>query len=309
MKKVFNFKSLTILLFLSLGIGQMQADNFPNGGKVFLQVNSNWKSDGARFAAYFYGNGETWVSMTNVTGDYYVCDAPNGYPNVIFCRMNGSNNTNNWSNKWNQTGDLSFTSGKNCFTLASGVWDGATTTWGTYKPTSTASLSGTTPITTAQTSTLTPSLSSNTTYNEIKSTTYSVTTNPGSAGSVTSAGVFSATAAGTYTVTATVTYNPKGYSSLTSTATATKSITVNAAAETTHSVTITYKCGSTDVSTQTSQTIGEVTAASVTAPTVAGYMCVTNFVWIASGQILCRNQGTLLPLSVNPRYRIRGTNV
>jgi hypothetical protein len=29
----------------------------------------------------------------------------------------------------------------------------------------------------------------------------------------------------------------------------------------------------------------------------------------ASGQVLCRSQGTLLPLSVNPRYRIHGTNL
>jgi hypothetical protein len=28
---------------------------------------------------------------------------------------------------------------------------------------------------------------------------------------------------------------------------------------------------------------------------------------LASGQVLCRSQGTLLPLSVNPRYRICGT--
>jgi hypothetical protein len=30
---------------------------------------------------------------------------------------------------------------------------------------------------------------------------------------------------------------------------------------------------------------------------------------LASGQVLSRSQGTLLPSSVNPRYRIRGTNV
>ena len=41
--------------------------------------------------------------------------------------------------------------------------------------------------------------------------------------------------------------------------------------ETTHSVDITYKCGSTTVSTATSQAIGQVTASSITAPTVAGY--------------------------------------
>ena len=55
-----------------------------------------------------------------------------GYTNLIFCRMNPSTTTNNWDNKWNQTGDLSvkdFNSGKNLFTVKSGSWDGATTTW------------------------------------------------------------------------------------------------------------------------------------------------------------------------------------
>jgi hypothetical protein len=30
---------------------------------------------------------------------------------------------------------------------------------------------------------------------------------------------------------------------------------------------------------------------------------------LASGQVLHRSQGNLLPSSVNPRYRIRGTNM
>ena len=143
-----------------------------------------------------------------------------------------------------------------------------------YQETSTASLSATsTSITTAQTSTLTPSLSTNATYNEILSTEYSVTTNPGSAGSVTSGGVFSATAAGTYTVTATVTYNPKYFTDITKTATATKSITVSAPAETTHTVAITYTCASPSatVSSATNRDIGEESYYSATAPTVYGY--------------------------------------
>lgn len=236
----FRRYAVMLMMLLTLGVGQMGAADFPKNGILFLKPNSNWTQSSARFAVYFYGNGDTWVSMTAVgsTGYYYaVTPSDKAYPNCIFVRMNGSTSDNNWNNKWNQTGNLSFSSGNNCFTLASRVWDGATSTWGTYKPTSTASLAATsTSITTTETSTLTPSLSSNTTYNEIKSTTYSVSTNPGSAGSVTSAGVFSATAAGTYTVTATVTYNPKGYSGLTSTATATKSITVTAAA----TATLTY---------------------------------------------------------------------
>ena len=108
-------------------------------GWVYLKPNSNWTQDSARFAIYFYGNGETWVSMTKVEGtNYYgvkITDIiSNGYTGMIFCRMNPGAAANNWNNKWNQTGDLSvstFTSGKNCFSLPSGSWDGATTSWST----------------------------------------------------------------------------------------------------------------------------------------------------------------------------------
>ena len=105
--------------------------------KLYLTPNSNWKSDGARFAAYFFGNGEKWVSMTAVAGetDLYEVTTPAGYPKVIFCRMNPSASANNWSNKWNQTGDLTIpTDGKNHFTVSSGSWDGATSKWSTYTP-------------------------------------------------------------------------------------------------------------------------------------------------------------------------------
>lgn len=108
-------------------------------GWVYLKPNSNWTQAGARFAIYFYGNGDTWVSMTKVEGtNYYgvkISDIiSKGYTGMIFCRMNPGNAANNWNNKWNQSGDLDvsdFTSGKNCFTVASGSWDGATTTWST----------------------------------------------------------------------------------------------------------------------------------------------------------------------------------
>lgn len=104
---------------------------------LYLTPNSNWKVDNARFAAYFFGNGEKWVDMTDGDGDgIYEVDVPYGYPNVIFCRMNPSASANNWNNKWNQTGDLTIpTDGKNRFTIPSDSWDGATdTSWSTYTP-------------------------------------------------------------------------------------------------------------------------------------------------------------------------------
>ena len=54
----------------------------------------------------------------------------NGYPSVIFCRMNGNADANDWGNKWNQTGDLAIpTDGTNLYTINNGSWD--TGTWST----------------------------------------------------------------------------------------------------------------------------------------------------------------------------------
>jgi uncharacterized repeat protein (TIGR02543 family) len=76
---------------------------------IYLKPNTDWKKDGARFAAYFFGNGEKWISMTDPDGDgIYECERPNGYTQVIFCRMNGGSTTNAWSNKWNQTQDIAL---------------------------------------------------------------------------------------------------------------------------------------------------------------------------------------------------------
>lgn len=100
-------------------------------GMLYLKPNSNWTKDGARFAAYFFGNGEKWVSMTDMNGDgIYEVKIPTGFSKVIFCRMSGSATANNWNNKWNQSGDLAIpTNGNNLFTVPNGAWDGSTTSW------------------------------------------------------------------------------------------------------------------------------------------------------------------------------------
>ena len=102
--------------------------------KLYLTPNANWKKDNARFAAYFFGNGETWVSMTKVAGEtgLYEVTIPTDkkYPNVIFCRMNPSASANNWNNKWNQTADLVIpTDGKNHYTVKENTWDKGGGTW------------------------------------------------------------------------------------------------------------------------------------------------------------------------------------
>jgi hypothetical protein len=54
--------------------------------------------------------------------------------------------------------------------------------------------------------------------------------------------------------------------------------------------------------TQVGQLVGRLSA-------VDGVYSYQTLIGLASGQVLRRSQGTLLPSSVNPRYRIRGTNV
>lgn len=114
---------------------------------LLFKSNSNWTADGARTAAYFFGNGEKWISMTDIGNGFYYCDKPSGYTKVIFVRMNGSNQTNDWNdnNKWNQTADLTLpTDGKNLYTISgalnnlSGTWSASAdnvfdnTKWTTY---------------------------------------------------------------------------------------------------------------------------------------------------------------------------------
>ena len=100
---------------------------------LYLVPNGNWKADNARFAAYFFGNGETWVSMTDENADgVYEVVAPAGYTSVIFCRMNPSASANNWDNKWNQTADLTVpTDNKVQYNIPNGsdVWDNPNGSW------------------------------------------------------------------------------------------------------------------------------------------------------------------------------------
>ncbi len=123
---------LYIFAFLFLSLTAMAA-TITGGTVLYLKPNSNWTQANARFAAYFFGNGETWVSMTDSDGDgIYSCKKPTDkvYPNVIFCRMNPSASANNWNNKYNQTGDLTIpTDGNNLYTVKEGTWDKGGGTW------------------------------------------------------------------------------------------------------------------------------------------------------------------------------------
>ena len=271
-------KSIFLFFAAIMCAVSINAANMTGGEVLYLKPNSNWTQFSAWFAIYLC-NGSSpaeWVKMEKV-GDYYQATVPAGknHKNVIFCRMNSANTTKlDWSNKWNQSGDLSFDQKKNLCTINNGQWDcGSNVVWSTYQPVSNASLatSAANLFVGAQ-ATLTPSLSSNANVNTIKSTSYSVSP---ATGSVTN-NKFTATAAGEYTVTATVTYYPNGCTSLTSsglkTATATTTIVAEVPAEETHDVTVSYLCGSTKVADPiTVNTVGVETPVKVTAPEIAKY--------------------------------------
>lgn len=120
--------------------GNLFFDNYvepvaPSNVVLYLQPNANWNIDGARFAAYFFGNGETWVDMTLVEGEtnIYAVTVPTGFENIIFCRMNPGVAANNWGNKWNQTEDLKVpTDGTNLYTVTENTWDKGGGVWSVY---------------------------------------------------------------------------------------------------------------------------------------------------------------------------------
>jgi hypothetical protein len=72
MKRLFY---IFALFFVSLSV---MGANIPSGTKLYLKPNSNWTQANARFAAYFFGNGEDWVNMTDRDGDgIYSGTSPN----------------------------------------------------------------------------------------------------------------------------------------------------------------------------------------------------------------------------------------
>ncbi len=92
---------------------------------LYLKPNANWQMDNARFAVYYWNDsGSAWLDLTDENEDgYYEVEFPAGYSNLIFCRMNPGSSVNDWSNKWNQTSDLTLTSGLNCYAINDGSWD------------------------------------------------------------------------------------------------------------------------------------------------------------------------------------------
>ena len=137
-----GFRLLSLILALVLTLSLVPVTAFraeaAAGDALYFVPGNQWGSDNAWYAAYFFGAGEKWVAMADSDGDgYYECTVPaGGFTKVIFCRMDPASQTMSWTNKWNQTADLTLTAGKNCFTMNNATqWNTeATGTWSSYTP-------------------------------------------------------------------------------------------------------------------------------------------------------------------------------
>lgn len=120
MKKINSKILLTLLLTFAMLLSMATVTAFAAGGTtVYLDPGNNWKSDDARFAVYYWA-GDTdngWVSMEDCGDGVYSATIPEGYTNIIFCRMDPATSENTWDNKWNQTVDLTITEDGDTFTV------------------------------------------------------------------------------------------------------------------------------------------------------------------------------------------------
>lgn len=96
----------------------------PTAKVIYLNPDMWNTADEERFEAYFFeGDKNTWVTMTDENSDnIYECNIPEGYSNVIFCRMDASGDEGDWASKWNQTEDLKLDEQYDTFTIT--AWDG-----------------------------------------------------------------------------------------------------------------------------------------------------------------------------------------
>ena len=124
-----------ILILLLMGVS-----NAWGVDRIYLKLKTWSTSDGGRYAARFYNDNdkEYWQNMYETSiSNVLACDLPTDsitYNKVIFVRLNpsgtdSSNGGNNWNNKWNQSGDITFQKNKLC--TANSNWDSWGGNWST----------------------------------------------------------------------------------------------------------------------------------------------------------------------------------
>ena len=93
----------------------------------WLVFRSFWSGDGAKVQAYIWNDkGNKWLTAVSVTNNVYKFEIPDGYTNLIFCRMNPNGTASDWSGVWNQTENLTVQIGK---TYTVNSWNNPAGSW------------------------------------------------------------------------------------------------------------------------------------------------------------------------------------
>ncbi len=111
------------------------SDNTFDARHVFLVPSENWKGNSAKFAIYYWQGVENGWSdfMTPVPGKsgWYEGWIPNGFSNFQFVRLNSDATVPSADKRWNNSADLTFQSGKNCYTIT-GSGNSPAASWSLY---------------------------------------------------------------------------------------------------------------------------------------------------------------------------------
>ena len=113
---------------------------------VSLKPTDAWKADSARFAVFYQrindADASEWVSMVDSNSDgIYEATLPNTVTGkkIVFVKMNGSTEENNWTNKWNQSVDATIQANGTYFLTTyisdgknEGLWDDLSTLFFLY---------------------------------------------------------------------------------------------------------------------------------------------------------------------------------
>ena len=88
-----------------------ETNQYDKSNRIYLVPSANWQEANARFEAYFFGNGDQWVTMKKISWNptYYEAQYNSGMKQVIFLRKDPSSKEHDFNTGvWAKTGDLTF---------------------------------------------------------------------------------------------------------------------------------------------------------------------------------------------------------
>ena len=135
MKKITTLVALLMATAMTFGL---MATTNGAGRVIYLNAGGSglWDQAGAKFAIWFFnpGPGTFTDFMTPVEGETGIYKATINVTDtkIVFVRLSNTAATPNWTDKWNQTGDLTLGT-DNQYTITG--WGDTDGTWSTYNPT------------------------------------------------------------------------------------------------------------------------------------------------------------------------------